>query len=118
MKFLIVNVYNLQHARKVLSLGEQQRLAFARVLYNRRSITVAVLDEATSALDEISEGVMYDLLIELKITYISVGHRTSLQKYHNKKLSLNGPGCEVDYDSIQRIETHSITETSILSTDM
>ena len=109
----------LYYVSQVLSLGEQQRLAFARVLYNRRSITVAVLDEATSALDDVAEGVMYDLLGELKITYISVGHRTSLYKYHNKKLSLNGPGCEVDYDSIKRIENHSITETTeLLSTDM
>ena len=80
---------------------------------------MAVLDEATSALDEAAEGVMYDLLSELKITYISVGHRASLYQYHDKKLSLNGPGCEVDYDSIKRTETHSTTELSeLLSTDM
>jgi putative ATP-binding cassette transporter len=40
---------------KVLSLGEQQRLAFARVLYNRHSLSVVVLDEATSALDAEAE---------------------------------------------------------------
>lgn len=88
----------------MLSLGEQQRLAFARVLYNRKNIAVAVLDEATSALDDVSEAAMYSLLGDLNITYISVGHRASLYAYHTKKLGLNGPGCEVDYESIRRIE--------------
>eukprot|EP00596_Hydrurales_sp_CCMP1899_P008951 CAMPEP_0119037240 /NCGR_PEP_ID=MMETSP1177-20130426/5486_1 /TAXON_ID=2985 /ORGANISM="Ochromonas sp, Strain CCMP1899" /LENGTH=370 /DNA_ID=CAMNT_0006998249 /DNA_START=554 /DNA_END=1669 /DNA_ORIENTATION=- len=80
---------------KVLSLGEQQRLAFARVLYNRRNISVAILDEATSALDEVSEAAMYTLLDKLNLTYMSVGHRSSLYRYHTKKIVLNGPGCEV-----------------------
>jgi putative ATP-binding cassette transporter len=80
---------------KVLSLGEQQRLAFARVLYNRKSISVIVLDEATSALDDVAEAAMYTLLEEMNATYLSVGHRSSLNKYHTKKLTLNGPGCEV-----------------------
>ena len=85
---------------KVLSLGEQQRLAFARVLYNRKSISVVVLDEATSALDEPAESAMYSLLGELDITYISVGHRPSLYAYHTQRLGLNGPGCEVEYTPI------------------
>ena len=80
---------------KVLSLGEQQRLAFARVLYNRKNISVVVLDEATSALDESSEAAMYGLLGDLKVTYLSVGHRASLYKFHSKKITLNGPGREV-----------------------
>ena len=80
---------------KVLSLGEQQRLAFARVLYNRKNISVVVLDEATSALDESSEAAMYSLLSDLKVTYLSVGHRASLYKFHSRKITLNGPGREV-----------------------
>jgi vitamin B12/bleomycin/antimicrobial peptide transport system ATP-binding/permease protein len=79
----------------VLSLGEQQRLAFARVLYNRKNIAVAVLDEATSALDEDTEAAMYSLLGDLNISYMSVGHRASLLKFHTKKIILNGPGLEV-----------------------
>ncbi len=83
---------------KVLSLGEQQRLAFARLVYNSRlgRISVAVLDEATSALDEVSEAAMYELLDELRLTYMSVGHRSSLYKFHTKKLVLQGPGLDVD----------------------
>jgi vitamin B12/bleomycin/antimicrobial peptide transport system ATP-binding/permease protein len=76
---------------KVLSLGEQQRLAFARVLYNRPM--VVVLDESTSALDLASEEAMYRLLTnDLQATYISIGHRPSLLKYHDIKLVLGGPG--------------------------
>ena len=83
---------------KVLSLGEQQRLAFARLLYNSRlgRISVAVLDEATSALDEASEAAMYGLLDEIRLTYVSVGHRSSLYKFHSKKLVLHGPGLEIE----------------------
>ena len=71
---------------KILSLGEQQRLAFARILYNKPS--VVFLDEATSALDLDSEQIMYDLLRDMNITYLSVGHRPSLVKFHNRKLML------------------------------
>ena len=52
----------------MLSLGEQQRLAFARVLFN--SPSVVVLDESTSAMDADTEGVMYALLIRMNVTYI------------------------------------------------
>eukprot|EP01041_Mallomonas_annulata_P005519 gene5519-11125_t len=74
----------------VLSLGEQQRLAFARVLFNKPS--TVVLDEATSALDLGTEERMYRLLEGLGVTCISVGHRPSLLRYHDSKLVLSGPG--------------------------
>lgn len=74
---------------KVLSAGEQQRLAFARVLYNRPAVVIA--DESTSALDKNAEARMYEILQELGITYISVGHDKSLVKHHNKKMVLSGP---------------------------
>eukprot|EP01035_Chromulina_nebulosa_P019511 gene19511-25407_t len=74
---------------KILSLGEQQRLAFARVLYHNPK--VVVLDESTSALDVESERAMYSLLNNLKVTYISVGHRPTLISYHDKRLTLLGP---------------------------
>jgi putative ATP-binding cassette transporter len=73
----------------VLSLGEQQRLAFARLLTNRPGF--AVLDEATSALDMQDEANLYALLKELGIHYISVGHRRSLLEYHNRVLELQVP---------------------------
>ena len=81
-------------------MGEQQRLAFARVLYNRKNIRVVVLDEATSALDELTESAMYSLLGELGITYLSVGHRASLYRFHSKKLVLSGPGREIHCESM------------------
>ena len=76
----------------VLSLGEQQRLAFARVLFNRPR--VVVLDEATSALDLATEEAMYALLREGGRSYLSVGHRPSLLRYHDSKLVLSGPGMD------------------------
>ncbi|MCP6760189.1 MAG: ATP-binding cassette domain-containing protein [Fischerella sp. CENA71] len=70
----------------ILSLGEQQRLAFARVLITRPSFTI--LDEATSALDLTNEVNLYQQLQETKTTFISVGHRESLFNYHQWVLEL------------------------------
>lgn len=70
----------------VLSLGEQQRLTFARILLNQP--TFAILDEATSALDLANEAKLYDHLQHTGTTYISVGHRESLYAYHPKVLRL------------------------------
>jgi vitamin B12/bleomycin/antimicrobial peptide transport system ATP-binding/permease protein len=72
----------------VLSLGEQQRLAFARLLVNRPGY--AVLDEATSALDAENEANLYGRLKSLGIQYISVGHRRSILDFHNRVLELAG----------------------------
>jgi putative ATP-binding cassette transporter len=72
----------------VLSLGEQQRLAFARLLVNRPGY--AVLDEATSALDPENEANLYGRLKSLGIQYISVGHRRSILDFHNRVLELVG----------------------------
>ncbi|MEB3358828.1 MAG: ABC transporter ATP-binding protein/permease [Synechococcales bacterium] len=74
----------------VLSLGEQQRLAFARILLTQPRY--AILDEATSALDGPNERSLYDLLKELDIVYVSVGHRASLIEYHDKVLELGAQG--------------------------
>jgi vitamin B12/bleomycin/antimicrobial peptide transport system ATP-binding/permease protein len=70
----------------ILSLGEQQRLAFARLLVTRPSFTI--LDEATSALDLNNEGSLYQQLQSTKTTFISVGHRESLFDYHQWVLEL------------------------------
>lgn len=77
---------------RILSLGEQQRLAFARVLINQPHI--AFLDEATSATDEGLEHALYELLHhELpQCTLISVGHRSTLNGFHQRKLELQGEG--------------------------
>src|SRR6476620_5173719 len=71
-----------------LSLGEQQRLAFARILL----LTPALLflDEATSALDESSEANLYGLLraASWKPTTVSVGHRSTLRNFHDRILDV------------------------------
>lgn len=74
---------------KILSLGEQQRIAFARILVNRPDIIY--LDEATSALDEGMEQHLYVTLIQRlpESAIISVAHRTTLGKYHTKELNFN-----------------------------
>jgi len=71
----------------ILSLGEQQRLAFARLLVTRPSFTI--LDEATSALDLKNEGNLYQQLQSTQTTFISVGHRESLFNYHQWVLELS-----------------------------
>jgi len=76
----------------VLSLGEQQRLAFARILLQKPQWVF--MDEATSALDEPAEGRLYEMLIEElpQTAIISVGHRSSLLQYHEQRLELLGEG--------------------------
>ena len=75
---------------RILSLGEQQRLAFGRLLLI--SPRFAVLDEATSALDIKTEQHLYKLLKNRDLSYISVGHRPSLIEFHGSVLQLKGDG--------------------------
>lgn len=75
---------------KVLSIGEQQRLAFARVLLTRPRY--AMLDEATSALDVANEESLYRQLAATQTTLVSVGHRSTILKYHRHVLELGGDG--------------------------
>ncbi len=75
---------------RLLSLGEQQRLAFARLLLN--SPRFVVLDEATSALDVATEKALYELLVEREMAFVSVGHRPTLTAYHDTVLELDGNG--------------------------
>ncbi len=71
-----------------LSLGEQQRVAFARVVLLRPELVV--LDEATSALDEPAQSKMYALLRDRlpRAITLSVGHRASLIELHDRKVTL------------------------------
>lgn len=74
----------------VLSIGEQQRVAFARLFL--RKPRFAFLDEATSALDEDNQEALYRLLGESGIGFISVGHRETLTRYHDRVLVLEPGG--------------------------
>ena len=119
----------------VLSLGEQQRLAFARVFLDRPRFIV--LDEATSALDAPTTEHLYMLLrdmarisnalvskpvtlprgasqgmifwpIEGGMTYVSVGHDPSLFAYHDKKLVLRENGHQ--FGDIDKLEAAQIAK--------
>jgi vitamin B12/bleomycin/antimicrobial peptide transport system ATP-binding/permease protein len=71
-----------------LSLGEQQRLAFARIFLTKPELLF--LDEATSALDESSEARLYGLLrvASWRPTIVSVGHRSTLRNFHDDILDV------------------------------
>jgi putative ATP-binding cassette transporter len=77
---------------KVLSPGEQQRVAFARILLTKPQ--AVFLDEATSAVDEGLEFALYQLLrTELPDTIVvSVSHRSSVEQHHEQLLQLLGEG--------------------------
>jgi len=77
---------------RILSLGEQQRLAFARLLLHKPK--VAFLDEASASLDEGMEYAMYRLIREElpNTTIISVGHRSTLVPLHQQQLELHTDG--------------------------
>ncbi|MDH6280029.1 ABC transporter ATP-binding protein/permease [Prescottella agglutinans] len=76
----------------ILSPGEQQRLAFARILLIRPQ--VAFLDEATSAVDEGLEYQLYRLIREEvpECMLFSVSHRSTVDQHHTRRLDLLGDG--------------------------
>lgn len=75
----------------LLSPGEQQRLAFARVMLYRPDILF--MDEASSALDNATEAHLYQLVIDRlpKCMIISVAHRTTLEAFHDNTLNIVAP---------------------------
>jgi putative ATP-binding cassette transporter len=75
---------------KLLSVGEQQRLAFGRVLVHEP--TIVILDEATSALDSGNEASLYGRLRESGTTLISIAHRAAVLRHHTHVLRLMGDG--------------------------
>ncbi|XP_035688885.1 lysosomal cobalamin transporter ABCD4-like isoform X2 [Branchiostoma floridae] len=74
----------------VLSPGEMQRLSFARLFFHQPQF--AVLDEATSAVSMETEELLYNMCKDMGMTVISVGHRSSLRKFHDVELKLDGRG--------------------------
>nr|YP_002049298.1 ATPase [Paulinella chromatophora]ACB43088.1 ATPase [Paulinella chromatophora] len=84
------NLDTTQDWPRLLSLGEQQRLAFGRLLLH--SPDFVVLDEVTSALDIDTERHLYQILTKRKMMIISVGHRPTLAEYHDTVLEIQGAG--------------------------
>lgn len=80
------------HWAQRLSPGEQQRLGFARALFNTPA--VLFLDESSSALDEASESELYGVIDQQlpQTVVVSVGHRSSLRPWHRRELMLDGNG--------------------------
>ena len=76
------------HWNRMLSLGEQQRLAIARALLHAPDYLF--LDEATASLDEAAEAALYRLLQERlkKATIVSIGHRSTLSAFHGRRIEL------------------------------
>jgi vitamin B12/bleomycin/antimicrobial peptide transport system ATP-binding/permease protein len=89
---LVIRLNEVQDWAKVLSPGEQQRVAFARILLTKPK--AVFLDEATSALDEGMEFTLYQLVRnELPNTIVvSVSHRSTVEQHHDKHLALLGEG--------------------------
>lgn len=77
---------------QTLSGGEQQRVAFARILL--RQPKWLFLDEASSALDEPSEQALYRLIRARlpETAIVSVGHRSTLKPFHDRQMQLDGQG--------------------------
>ncbi|MBQ9405410.1 MAG: ABC transporter ATP-binding protein/permease [Desulfovibrio sp.] len=90
MEHILPRLDNVDDWSRILSLGEQQRLAFARVLLARPRWVF--LDEATSALDEQHERDMYDMIHEElpQSGIVSVGHRSTLFPLHDVELHMAG----------------------------
>lgn len=92
LSHLVIHLNDDREWAKVLSVGEQQRIAFARILVSRPK--TVFLDESTSAMDEGLEQLLYRLLrTELPDTIVvSVSHRGSVQLFHTSHLELVGGG--------------------------
>jgi putative ATP-binding cassette transporter len=87
---LIPRLDESNHWQRMLSPGEQQRLAFARaLLYAPQWL---YMDEATSAMDEEDEATLYQALIHQLpgLSIVSVGHRSSLKRFHSRHVRIEG----------------------------
>ena len=93
--------------KDVLSGGEKQRMAFARLMYHEPRY--AVIDEGTSAVSSDVEGLLYERCKERGVTLLTVSTRVSLKRYHEWNLDL-GQGEEGDEWTFDRIGTEEEKE--------
>jgi putative ATP-binding cassette transporter len=96
LKRLIPRLDDEEKWDKLLSGGEQQRIGFARLLVMRPDIVI--MDEATAALDAASQDSVMELFRDelSQATLISVGHRSELEDYHERKLTLHRHATRVE----------------------
>ena len=87
---LVNRLDEANHWQRMLSPGEQQRLAFARALLFAPQWLY--MDEATSAMDEEDEATLYQALIDQLpgLSIVSVGHRSSLKRFHGRHVRIDG----------------------------
>jgi len=85
-----------------LSTGEQQRIAFARLILSQPEYVF--LDEATTAIDPKTESYLYGLLSRFAKVIVSIGHRSNLSKFHTQVIELLGDG-NYKLENIVEVET-------------
>ncbi|KAJ2805687.1 hypothetical protein H4R20_001985 [Coemansia guatemalensis] len=82
--------YTVQAWLRLLSPGERQMMSIARVLFWRPKFVM--LDECTSALDACAAEALYRAILDAGITVVSVSHSAHLERFHKRRLSLDGSG--------------------------
>jgi putative ATP-binding cassette transporter len=90
------------HWNHLMSGGEQQRIGVARaLLYDPDYL---FFDEATASMDEPSEEELYTMLLQRmkNTTIVSIGHRSSLQKFHNRTIIAEAPNPEATYEFVEQ----------------
>jgi len=93
LEYLLQQFPNTKEVRnwsQVLSVGEQQRLGIARVLYHLPAIVI--MDESTSAIDEPNEEKVFLALKKRGIGLLSVAHRSTVKKFHDAMLLMDRSG--------------------------